>query len=218
MIDNGWVKLHRKMLEWEWYKNTNVYRVFTHLLLIANHKENKWQGKTIMRGQVITSVGHIGEKVTLSPMQVRTALTKLKSTNEITIVTTPEYSLITINNYDSYQEDNKQSNKRVTNQQQTNNKQITTNKNDKNDKNIYISHEDLVDITGSLSIDLAITQKRYETLKDYCLSNGKTYKDYKATLRNWLRRDIDDGKIKVINSTQSTDPLVIAARKKQGLE
>lgn len=139
----GWIKLHRKLLEWEWYRDNNVKIVFLHLLLIANHTEQKWQGRTISRGQKITSIEHLAKETNLSVMQVRTALKKLKSTNEITIETTNKNTLITIEKYNDYQvvneennkENNEQDNKRITNKQQTNNKQITTNK---NDKNIYL--------------------------------------------------------------------------------
>ena len=139
----GWIKLHRKLLEWEWYRDNNVKIVFLHLLLIANHTEQKWQGRTISRGQKITSIEHLAKETNLSVMQVRTALKKLKSTNEITIETTNKNTLITIEKYNDYQlkefENNKQNNKpynnEITNKQQTNNKQITTNK---NDKNIYL--------------------------------------------------------------------------------
>lgn len=142
----GWIKLHRKLLEWEWYRDNNVKIVFLHLLLIANHTEQKWQGRTISRGQKITSIEHLAKETNLSVMQVRTALKKLKSTNEITIETTNKNTLITIEKYNDYQvvneennkENNEQDNKRITNKQQTNNKQITTNKNDKNNKNIYL--------------------------------------------------------------------------------
>jgi hypothetical protein len=67
---------------------------------------------------------------------VRTALNKLKSTNEITSKATNRYTLIEVVNYGLYQDDNKQNNKqnneqdnkRITNEQQTDNKRITTSK------------------------------------------------------------------------------------------
>ena len=139
----GWIKVHRKLVDWEWYNDINVKVVFLHLLLTANHKEKQWQGQTILRGQKLTSIEHLADDVGLTFQQTRTALKKLKSTHEITIKTTNKNTLITIEKFNDYQfevdEDNKQNNKLsnnlVTNKQQTNNKQITTNKNEKNDKN-----------------------------------------------------------------------------------
>ncbi|WP_326494329.1 hypothetical protein [Sphingobacterium sp. UT-1RO-CII-1] len=78
----------------------------------------------------------------MTVQQIRTSLTKLKSTNEITIKTTNKGTVITIVNYDFYQsgedeQPTKQptSNQRITNKQPTDNQQVTTNKNVKNIKN-----------------------------------------------------------------------------------
>ena len=145
----GWIKIHRKILEWEWYNDNNTKIVFLHLLLTANHKEKRWKGITILRGQKLTSLQHLAEETHLTLRQVRTSLNKLKSTNEIAIKTTNKYTLVTIEKYSDYQDNtqendiqnDKQKDKRMTNERQTNDKQMTTNKNeknDKNDKNIYL--------------------------------------------------------------------------------
>ena len=145
----GWIKVHRKLVDWEWYNDINVKVVFLHLLLTANHKEKQWKGQTILRGQKLTSIEHLADDVGLTIQQTRTALKKLKSTHEITIKTTNKNTLITIEKFNNYQfeidEDNKRNNKQfnnlITNNQQTNNKQITTNKNEKNDNNDNIKKE-----------------------------------------------------------------------------
>ena len=128
----GWIKLHRKMTEWEWYKDNNTKILFLHLLLTANHKEQKWQGHTILRGQTITSLQHLADETNLSLQQIRTALNKLKSTHEITYTATKKYTLITIEKYNNYQ--GQEENDNIENNTQNNNI-ITINK---NDKNIYL--------------------------------------------------------------------------------
>lgn len=124
----GWICLHRKLLEWEWYSDTNVFRVFVHCLLKANWEPKTWQGIEIKRGQFVSSLNNISTELGLTLQQTRTAFDKLKSTNEVTIKTTNKYSLISITCYETYQDANKQ----ITNEQQTNNTQdnkpITTTK------------------------------------------------------------------------------------------
>ena len=144
-MQNGYIKLYRKMTEWEWYTDIPVRILFEHCLLKANHKSNKWRGQVIEAGSFITSYEKLSSETGLTVQQVRTALKKLKSTSELTYTSTSQYSIISIKNWVDYQEDNKQINKPITNEQQTNNKRVTTNKNDKNDKN---EKNNIVEING----------------------------------------------------------------------
>lgn len=130
-MNNGWIKLHRKMTEWEWYQDHNTFHVFLHLLLTANHEEKKWQGVTVLPGQKITSYQHLAQGTGLSVRSVRTAINKLKSTGEVTCTGTNRYSLITILNWSEHQ----QTTSNTAHSRQTNDKQTTTNKNVKKDKN-----------------------------------------------------------------------------------
>lgn len=127
----GFVKIDRKILDWEWYQDSNVSRVFFHLLIKANFVSKKWRGIEIKRGQLITSSKTLSVELGLSNQKIRTAINKLKSTNEITIKTTNKFSCISIVSYDKFQDINNQGNKQITNKQQTNNKQITTTKESK---------------------------------------------------------------------------------------
>lgn len=135
---NGYIKLWRSMVDWEWYKSPVVKSVFIHLLILANHAERRWMGVELKKGQFATSVESIHQATGHTTQQVRTALTKLKSTNEITIKTTNQFTLITIDNWESYQNTLPESTNEITtdstNEQQTDNKRITTNKNIKKEK------------------------------------------------------------------------------------
>lgn len=138
-MTEGWVKFHRKMVEWEWYNDLPAFKLFTHLILTANHQPQKWRGRTVKAGQLITGRKSLSKKTGLTEQQIRTALDKLKSTNEITIKTTNRNTLISICNWETYQIINQQNNhlnnQQTTNKQPTNNQQITTNKNVKNENN-----------------------------------------------------------------------------------
>ena len=128
---SGWIKLHRKILEWEWYSEPTTFRVFLHLMLKANHKDRRFKGIELIKGSVVTSRDILAMETSLSVRQVRTALDKLKSTNEVTIKTSSQGTIIQLVNYDKYQlETNETTNERPTSDQQT-----TTNKNEKNEKN-----------------------------------------------------------------------------------
>jgi hypothetical protein len=128
---SGWIKLHRQILEWEWYDDHNTFRLFIHLLLKANHKEKKYRGMLLQAGTILTSRDILALEVGLSVRQTRTALDKLKSTNEVAIKTSGQGTIIQIVNYSKYQlETNETTNERPTSDQQT-----TTNKNVKKEKN-----------------------------------------------------------------------------------
>lgn len=120
------IKIDRKILQWEWYLNINTKVVFLHCLLKANWKDGKWQGIDIKRGSFISSYNKIASETALSVMEVRTALNHLKCTGEVTSKAHSKYTVFTVKNYDYYQSINKQNNVLLTNNQQTINTQLTT--------------------------------------------------------------------------------------------
>lgn len=135
MSNNGFIKIHRSILKWEWYTDANTMRLFIHCLLMANHEDNRFRGKIIQRGSFQTSYQMLSDQTGMSIQNIRTALNKLTLTGELTYKSTTQNGLITINNYDDYQATNTQTNKQLTSDQQTTNKRLTTNKNLKNLKN-----------------------------------------------------------------------------------
>ncbi len=128
--------MYRSFLDWEWYPDTNCVRLALHFILKANYQPKKWQGTVIDRGQLVTSRGQLAEETGLSPMQVRTTLDKLQRTGFLTKCTTSKYTIVTICNYDYYQQkqdgcdDGEQpaDNQQITSEQPTDNQQITTTK------------------------------------------------------------------------------------------
>ena len=179
----GWVKIYRDLQEWEWYTKPEMVHLYIHLLLSANHSVAKWQGSTIKRGQMVTSVAQLAQKTGLSVQTTRTCLNRLKSTNEITIETTKAYTVITICNYSRYidkePKSNKQSNKQPTNSQQSANKRLTTNKNDKND--IY-THTQYISLVDTLSHAPANTRECVQQM-------GEVAKEMDARLRSGVDED-----------------------------
>ena len=125
----GWVTLHRKFLQWEWFGKPEMVQMFIWLLLNASHTDRKWQGQVVKRGQILTTTSKIMEALNLSEQQTRTCIKRLKSTGEITCRSTNKYTIITICNYDRYQceisesneQNNGQTNTPATDKQRTNN-------------------------------------------------------------------------------------------------
>lgn len=120
---NGWIKIHRKILEWGWYYDISMFRLWMHLLLKASSCDRQWMGMTIERGQLVTTLKELSDETGLSTQQIRTCIEKLTNNKQINKQTTNKYSVITICNFDTYQVDeddeqqtnNKQSNKQITN-------------------------------------------------------------------------------------------------------
>jgi hypothetical protein len=126
----GWIKIHRQLLEWEWYDDINVTRLFLHILLKANHKSKNYKGELIQIGEHLTSREILSNETGLTIRQVRTALTKLKTTNEVTIKSSSQGTKIQVVNYEKYQVTTSE----VTAKRPASDQQTTSNKNDKNEK------------------------------------------------------------------------------------
>lgn len=187
---NGWIKLHRKILDWEWFTSPSTLQLFIYLLLRANKEDKKWRGILIKRGQLVTSVATISEETKLSTQQVRTSLNRLKSTNEITSKTTNRFTLVTVCKYESYQlydeaeQQTKQqalqqtNNKQITNKQQQlkNNKNIRNNKKESILTNVRIDEKatDAPVVATTTTDDMELRKEKfYQSLVPYVAKYGK---------------------------------------------
>ena len=121
-----YIKISRKILEWEWYSDINTKVLFLHFLLKANWKDGKWQGKDIPRGSFVSSLPRLSEETALTMREIRTAISHLKSTGEVTVKTYSKYSVFTIKNYDSYQANDTQNDRQATGKRHSNDILTTT--------------------------------------------------------------------------------------------
>jgi len=134
-MNNGWIKLHRKLIDKGFFKRPQYLVLWIYLLLTANHaeKEFMWNGNTIIvkEGQLITGRKELAKQTGISETTIERILNYLESEHQIGQQKTTKYRLITIINWSEYQKvDSTSDNKRTTNGQQTD-----TNKNDKKNKN-----------------------------------------------------------------------------------
>ena len=213
---NGKIWLDRKMLNWEWFDDSNVVHLWIYILLRANWKDEQWHGIVIKRGQAYITYPQISKATGLSQKEIRTALSKLKTTGEISTERAGKGQLVTVEKYDDYQaENNAQGTKgarkghdegtigaRLGHQMNKDNKE-------NKDNNIYIG-----DVQPPAKVDVKPIRKvvppMREWVVEYIAANnlrvdpdafwdyyearawknkqGKV-KDWQATLRTWSRNE-----------------------------
>lgn len=163
----GWIKLHRKLLENPIItKDSDYLSVWIYLLLNTTHKEYDvlFKGKriTLNKGQLLTGRKSISEKLKIEENKVQRILKTLENEHQIEQQSSNQNRLITIVSWNKYQQDEQQDEQQVNNEcttdeQQMNNKcttdeqRVNTNKNvknikndknDKNDKNVITTTVD----------------------------------------------------------------------------
>ena len=134
----GFIRVSRERAsEFEWLDSPNICYCFFRLLLMANYKDSRWQGIDVKRGQLLTGRKALSVELNLTEKEVRTCLEKLKKSGYIDQQTTNRYTIITICNYDIWQDctntmrptngqpcGQQTANKRPTNGQQTATREI----------------------------------------------------------------------------------------------
>lgn len=105
MANQGWIKLHRSLLESEIYglKPMCPIGAFVDLLLRANHKDNPWLGKNIMRGQLWTSKRKLQSCWRVRRDTVDQYLSCMQGLGMIDVQYFSNGLMITVSNYDKYQ-------------------------------------------------------------------------------------------------------------------
>ena len=208
---NGFIKIHRKMVEWGWYSDCVVKDVFLHLLIVATFKPTTYMGYDLQAGEAIIGRKRLAETLGFSEQQIRTALKKLESTGEITLKSTNKFTIATIENWRFYQCDSMDEqptiNQQSTNNQPTNNQQSTNNqphlKNVKKDKNVK-------NVKNDKNIYRAVQPELLSAFTEFA-EMRKTIKKpitTEATVKRILNKldklaDTDADKVKILN--QSTD-------------
>lgn len=208
----GYFVIYRELFSKPIWENSNSKQktILITLIAMANWKEKEWEHagtKYIASpGQFVTSLEHIvktcGKDIT--SQNVRTALNRFETLGFLTSKSTNKNRLITINNWALYQEilpkTNKQTNKKLTSNQQSTNNQLTTieeYKEVKEEKNVFVTsqklsmneqeYNTLVDKFGKEVVDKKISDSRnYKNL-------DKKYVSLYLTINKWLSKDYPNG-------------------------
>ena len=107
MGEEGFIKLHRKIISWGWYKDSKVKSLFIHCLLKANHQDGQWHNIHVRRGSFLTSLAHLAEETGLTAKEVRRALEQLIEAKCLAKTSTAKNTMITVLQYDEYQSEGK---------------------------------------------------------------------------------------------------------------
>lgn len=200
----GFIKLHRQIIDWEWYQDVNTKSVFIHILLNACYDECRFMGRPVTRGQYITSLSRLSRDLNISVRQVRTALNRLEKTGEIDTQTSNKATLVTICNYDSYQVEEKKSKKKSTSKRQA----VDTQPTDISKKEIKIEDKNTIFYQEARGSEIWVSQvgMQYHTTKSkihsalerftnhLAITNDykHSYKDFTTHFVNWLKYNIED--------------------------
>ena len=115
----GFIKLSRSISACNWFEDNNTLAVLVRLTLSAEWQDTSCNGIELKRGQLITTIPQIAQSNQLTVQQTRTILNRLKSTGRITVRSTPKFSIITLNDFDSDFKSNRQINRQPPGNQQT---------------------------------------------------------------------------------------------------
>ena len=203
--DNGYMKLFRKISEWEWYDDPITFKVFLHFLITARWQDGSWHGIEIKRGEVLESLPSIAQKNGLTVQNVRTSIQHLL--NSITIRKAGRFHVYMVSEYEKYQVQHdyqQESNREVTENQQESNREVTAHKERKESKeckegknisplpplhsygeykHVKLTDEQYKKLVEDFGQDL--TDGGIRAVDEYCEMNGKSYKNYALTIRKW---------------------------------
>ena len=173
----GWIKIHRKMLENPIIcKDSDYLSVWIYLLLNATHKEIpalfKGEKITLQPGQLITGRKSMSNKLKISESKIYRIINEYKSEQQIEQQTSNKNSLITILNWNKYQQSEQQNEQQMNNKRTTTEQQLNTNKNVKNDNNIYLfnfknNKEKVAPFSEGDEVSQFLKTKGINTLEEY---------------------------------------------------
>ena len=198
MLESGYIRLYRSFLTWEWYTDGITKDVFLHLILTANWEPKKWHGIKVERGQRVYSRASLAKEMRLSERNVRTALNHLISTGEVTSQSTSQYSIITVKNYDLYQQATSEatSGRPATDQRPTSDRPQLNKDKESNNDNKAIKKERAAFTPPTLDDIAAYCKERgntidpqkfydYFTAAEWVDSMGKPVRSWKQKMITW---------------------------------
>ncbi len=103
-MSDGFIKLNRSILNWEWIDDPNTLRLWIQLLCTVNWGTSRYRGIELGPGQRIASLSKLAEELPgMSLRSIRTAKQHLIDTGSVTVTDTPYGDVVTVVNWAKYQ-------------------------------------------------------------------------------------------------------------------
>ncbi|KAF0362162.1 conserved phage C-terminal domain-containing protein [Pediococcus acidilactici] len=143
MGDQGWISIYRKIQNSFVWTNSDQLKLWLLILMKANHSENKFlfngEELSVSKGQMVTGVNVLASDFNEGVKPVNRVagrtlwrwLKKFEKEQMLSIESTPKYSVITVLNWDEYQ----QNDNHLSSSGQSSVKHLSTNNNDNNENN-----------------------------------------------------------------------------------
>jgi hypothetical protein len=166
----GWIKLHRKILDNAIFDNADLLKVWIWCLLKATHEDYTQmvglQTVELTKGQFITGRFKGAEELKLNPSTFYKYLKVLEKLNMIVLNSNNKMTVVTVANWGKYQLDENETCQQNNNNVTTKEQQSNTNKNIKNNKNI---NNNIYSVFDSYSENADLRQ----ALRDYSQMRNK---------------------------------------------
>lgn len=142
MSSNGWIKLHRCIVDSVVFSNEKILKVWIWCLAKATHKPLTlmigMQEVHLTEGQFVFGRKVSAEEIKMSESTVWRCMKQLEKLGNISIKSNNKFSVVTIEKWAFYQATDTESEQQVNNKRTTSEQQMDTNKNVKNvKKDIY---------------------------------------------------------------------------------
>ncbi len=143
-MSDGWVSLFRSLLTSDVFADAQVLKVFIWCLLRANHSARAvttttGRGSTVVQlapGQFIFGAHAAAEQLAMPKTSVQRRIEKLVAMGTIKIDSGSHYSIVTVCNWETYQNNDNESGQATGNQRVGNGQPMGTNNNKNNNNNI----------------------------------------------------------------------------------
>jgi hypothetical protein len=204
--EGGWIKIHRDIFKNPYMQQPNTFTLWVYILCNVTYEKVDaiFEGKriTLEPGQGLFKFPEVAQTLHIPLRTVYRLVEVLKNEKQIVKQKSPRNTLITVVNWQQYQNNGKQNGKQVANKCQTNGKQVANLpiikelKEVKKEKKIYGEYQN-VKLTdeelAKLKAEFPDWQERIERLSEYIDSKGDKYKNHLSTIRSWARRDKENG-------------------------